>query len=160
MKIKLILSITFLTVITLALKSQDKNTPVEITLKSGETIDALNFGKLRCGSDVYATNNYTLVRGKYKGIFTEIKDYSEIEKIVPIGYTKEPMPSVGNQKGTLKIYKKNGVVVELDDAELVPSCFSVGDKYNQITVEIMNPLTDKPVDQTVAVKDIQAIIFK
>ena len=159
MKLKLLLSITLITAMTAVLRSQTNNTPVEITLKTGETINAINFGKYKCGSDI-TEGSYTLIRGKYKGIVTEIKDYRQLEKIVPVGFTKEPVPSVGNQKGTLKIYKKNGVVVELDDAELVPSCFSVGDKYNQIAVEIMNPLTNQPVDQTVEVRNIQSIIFK
>jgi hypothetical protein len=139
--------------------AQTVKQPVLINLKNGESIDAIHFGQLKCGKEIYG-NNYIIIRGKYMDAVTEIKDYSEIEKIVPEGYTAEPVASIGNQHGTLKIYKKNGVSVTLNDAELVMSCYGPGDKYNELIVQIMNPLTNQPSEQSIEVKEIQSIIFK
>ena len=139
--------------------AQTVKQPVLINLKNGESIDAIHFGQLKCGKEIYG-NNYIIIRGKYMDAVTEIKDYSEIEKIVPEGYTEKPVASVGNQHGTLKIYKKNGVSVTLNDAELVMSCYGPGDKYNELIVQIMNPLTNQASEQSIEVKEIQSIIFK
>ena len=158
MKIKTILTLILLTFGMLGF-GQTKKQPVQITLKNGTILDAIHFGQLKCGKEVYA-NNYVIIRGKYMDAVTEIKDFSEIEKIVPEGFTEPPVASVGNQKGTLRIFKKDGVSVTLDDAELVMSCYGPGDKYNEIVVQILNPLTNHPSEQSVEVRNIQSIIFK
>jgi hypothetical protein len=133
--------------------------PCQITMKNGQTLDAIHFGQLKCGKEIYG-NNYIIIRGKYMDAVTEIKDYRDIEKIVPEGYTDPPAASLGNQKGTLRITKKDGVSVTLTDAEMVMSCYAPGDLYNQIVVQIMNPLTNQPAEQSVEVRNIQSIIFK
>ena len=91
---------------------------------------------------------------------TEIKDYKEIEKIILEGYTKPPVTTIGNEKGTLRIFKKDGRSVTLTEAELVMSCYGPGDKYNELIVQIINPLTDKPSEQPIETRKIQSIIFK
>ena len=76
------------------------------------------------------------------------------------GFTKPPVASVGNEKGTITFTRKDGVTVTLDNAELLLSCYGAGDKYNQIKVQLINPLTDKLIETTVDVKDIKMINFK
>jgi hypothetical protein len=140
-------------------KAQKTETPVLINLKNGESIDAVHFGQLKCGTDSYS-NDYILIRGKYMDSVTEIKDYSDIEKIVLEGYKDGPVASVGNEKGTLRIFKKNGVSVTLTEAEITMSCYGVGDLYNTVIVQIMNPLTNLVVEQTIETRNIQSFIFK
>jgi hypothetical protein len=91
---------------------------------------------------------------------TEIKEYNDIEKIVLEGYKDAPVASVGNEKGTLHIYKKNGVSVTLTEAEITMSCYGVGDLYNTVIVKIMNPLSNLAVEQSIETRNIQSIIFK
>ena len=149
MKIK-----SFLTVLTLILGlsayGQTHKQPVVINLKDGKSIDAIHFGQLKCDKEIYA-DNYIIIRGKYMGAVTEI---------VPEGYSEAPESSVGNEKGTLRIFKKDGVSVTLEEAELVMSCYGPGDKYNEIVVQILNPLTNQPTEQTIETRNIQSIIFK
>ncbi|MBN1599057.1 MAG: hypothetical protein JW894_12255 [Bacteroidales bacterium] len=158
MKMKAVLLLIVLT-FTTAIKAQRPDQPVLITLKNGETINAVHFGQLKCGKEVYSSN-YIIIKGKYTDIVTEIKEYKDIEKIVLEGYTEPPATTVGNQKGTLRIFKKDGVSVTLEEAELVMSCYGPGDKYNEITVKIINPLTEQPSERTIEVREIQSIIFK
>ena len=139
--------------------AQTNKQPVLVILKSGENIDAVHFGQLRCGKEVYG-ENYILVRGKFMNSPTEIKDYKDIEKIVPIDFTAAPVASIGNEKGTLNITKKDGRSVTLKDAELVMSCYAPGDRYNEIVVQVMNPLTDKVTEYAIETRQIQSIIFK
>jgi hypothetical protein len=157
-KIKFVLPVAFLA-LAIQLFAQNPKVPVQINLKDGKSIDAIHFGQLKCGKETYA-DNYIIIRGKYMGAVTEMKDYKEIEKIVPEGYSAAPVASVGNETGTLVIYKKNGVSVTLDEAELVMSCYGPGDKYNELIVQIMNPLTNQPSEQSVETRNIQSIIFK
>lgn len=142
-----------------SLTAQQKQQPVTIILKDGTTLEASHFGQLQCGKDVYS-DDYIIVRGKFMDAVTEIKDYKEIEKIVLEGYTKPPVTTIGNEKGTLRIFKKDGRSVTLTDAELVMSCYAPGDKYNVLVVQIINPLTNKPSEQPVETREIQSIIFK
>jgi len=142
-----------------SLFAQQKLQPVVITLKDGTSIDVHHFGQLQCGKDVYS-NDYVITRGKFMDSPTEIKDYKEIEKMVLEGYSKPPETTVGNEKGTLKITKKDGRTVTLTDAELVMSCYAPGDKYNELIVQIINPLTDQPTEQAIETSKIQFIIFK
>jgi hypothetical protein len=141
------------------LSAQESKQPVQITMKSGETLDALHFGQLKCGKEIYS-DNYIIIRGRYMDAVTEIKDYKDIEKIVLEGYKKEPVNSMGNELGTLQITKKNGVSVTLTDAEIAMSCYAPGDMYNEIVVQIFNPLTEQPTEKAVEVRKIQSIIFK
>jgi hypothetical protein len=101
-----------------------------------------------------------IIRGKFMGAVTEIKDFKEFEKIVLQGYKAAPVASVGNEKGTLIIHKKDGVSVTLEDAELVMSCYGHGDMYNVIVVQIFNPLTNQASEQAVKTQNIQSIVFK
>ncbi len=158
MKIKSLVILILLTVVT-SLSAQQKNQAAVITLKNGTTLDVYHFGQLQCGKDVYS-NDYIITRGKFMDAVTEIKDYKEIEKIILEGYTKEPVTTIGNEKGSLIIFKKDGRSVTLTEAELAMSCYAPGDKYNELVVQIINPITDKPSEQAVKTKDIQSIVFK
>ena len=158
MRMKLLLT-TLAFACLMQINAQTNKQPVQITLKSGETLDALHFGQLKCGKEIYG-DNYIIIRGRFMDAVTEIKDYKDIEKIVLEGYKKEPVNSVGNELGIMRITKKNGVSVTLTDAEIAMSCYAPGDKYNEIVVQVFNPLTDQPSEQPVEVRNIQSIIFK
>jgi hypothetical protein len=158
MKLKTIVLGMFL-LVSLISKAEKNETPVLINLKNGQSVDAVHFGQNRCGTDIYS-NDFILIRGKYMDIFTEIKEYGDIEKIVLEGYTKPPVASIGNEKGSIRIYKKNGVTVTLTDAEITMSCYGVGDLYNTIIVKIMNPLNNQAGEQTIETRNIQSVIFK
>jgi hypothetical protein len=158
MRIKLLLT-TFALASLMQIQAQTSKQPVQITFKNGETLDALHFGQLKCGKEIYS-DNYIIIRGKFMDAVTEIKDYKDIDKIVLVGYKEEPVNSIGNEHGTLQITKKNGVSVTLTDAEIVMSCYAPGDKYNEIVVQVFNPLTDQPSEQPVEVRKIQSIVFK
>lgn len=142
-----------------SINAQQKLQPAIIILKDGATLEIHHFGQLQCGKDVYS-QDYIIIRGKFMDAVTEIKDYKDIEKIVLENYKLSPAASVGNEKGTLKIIKKNGVSAILTDAEITMSCYGPGDKYNVLIVQIMNPLTDVPSEQTIETREIQSIIFK
>lgn len=145
--------------ISLSLSAQDVDVPVQVNLHSGESFNAKHFGQLKCGTSSYV-DNYILIKGKYLGSITEIKEYHDIEKIYFFNYSAEPAPSVGNEKGKVIIYKKNGVSVELTDAEIIMSCYGVGDLYNQVILQVVNPLNGKPAEKAVATKDIKSVIFR
>ena len=145
--------------IMLVANAQRTDTPATILLKDGKTIEAAHFGQDKCGTDNYS-NDYVLIRGKYMNTLTEIRDYTDIEKIVFIGYKENPVASIGNEKGKVQITKKNGVSVTLDDAEVSMSCYGVGDMYNTLVVKIINPLTNLAAEQVIETKDIQSVIFK
>jgi hypothetical protein len=154
---------TLLTALILSLGigmyAQQIDVPVQINLKNGESFNAKHFGQLKCDKNTYL-DSYILIRGKYLGSVTEIKEYKDIEKIVLSGYSAEPVSSVGNEKGNVIIYKKNGVSVELDETEIIMSCYGVGHLYNQLIVQLENPLTGKVNEKKVDTKDIQSIIFR
>jgi hypothetical protein len=154
---KIILFIFLLSATATALLCQS---PVKATihLKDGKTIEVHHFGKLKCESNSYAPT-FTILKGKYNDIHTEISDYKDISKLVLSGFTASPAASVGNQKGKITAIKKNGVSVSLDEAELVMSCFGPADRYNEIHVQIINPLTEQKADMTIEVKNIASITF-
>ena len=158
MKIKFVLPVILLAV-AFQLNAQNPKVPVVINLKDGKSVDAIHFGQLKCGKETYS-DNYMIIRGKYMGSVTEIKDFKEFEKIVLEGYSAGPVASVGNEKGTLIIHKKDGVSVTLEDAELVMSCYGHGDMYNVLVVQIFNPLTNQAAEQAIETQNIQSIIFK
>lgn len=158
MRLKLILPI-FLLSLAVSVYAQQVKTPCTVNMKDGKSIEAIHFGQLQCGKDVYG-ENYVIVRGKYMDSPTEIKEYKDIARIVPEGYSDAPAASVGNEKGSLIIHKKSGVSVTLEEAELAMSCYAPGDKYNTLVVQIFNPLTEKATEQTIDTKDIQSIVFK
>jgi hypothetical protein len=105
-------------------------------------------------------DNYIFIKGKYLDNVTEIKDFKDIEKIVLDGYFAKPEASAGNEKGTLIVYKKDGKSFTLEEAEIVMSCYSVGNKYNQIVVQVENPINNKVGELTINTNSIQSIIFK
>jgi hypothetical protein len=129
-----------------------------IRLKDGKTVDVHHFGKLKCESNSYAAT-FTILKGKYNGSHTEISDYKDISKLVLTGFTAAPAASVGNQKGRITAIKKSGISVPLEDAELVMSCFGPSDRYNEIHVQIINPLTEQKADMAIEVKNIESITF-
>lgn len=147
------------TVLSLSLTLTEAQTQAVITLKDGKTIDVHHFGQLNCNGVQYQ-RSYIIVKGDYNGVSTELKDYSKIASMGLQGFTKPPVASVGNQKGTITFTRRDGVTVTLDNAELLLSCYGAGDKYNQIKVQLVNPLTDKVIESTVDVKDIKMINFK
>jgi hypothetical protein len=57
------------------------------------------------------------------------------------------------------VVKKSGVNVVLDEAELVMSCFGPSDRYNEIHVQILNPLTNKLVDMALEMNQIESVSF-
>jgi hypothetical protein len=134
--------------------------PVKVTirLKDGKTIEAYHFGKLTCESNPTAST-FTILRGKFNGSHTEISDFKDISKLVLTGFNAGPAASVGNQKGSITAVKKNGVSVPLEEAELAMSCFGPSDRYNEIHVQIINPLTDKKADMTIEMRTIDSITF-
>jgi hypothetical protein len=134
--------------------------PVKATirLKDGKTIEVHHFGKLKCESNNYAST-YTILRGTYNGSHTEIDDYKDVSKLVLSGFTASPAASVGNQKGKITAIKKSGVSVPLEEAELVMSCFGPSDRYNEIRVQIINPLTEQKTDMAIEVRNIESISF-
>jgi|GEM_PF-1761962 hypothetical protein len=154
----LAISICLLAVSFVAAFSQAPVVRASIRLKDGKTIDAHHFGKLQCESNRYAAT-FTILKGKYNGSPTEISDYKDISKLLLYGFTASPAASVGNQKGMITVIKKNGVEVQLDDAELVMSCFAPSDHYNEIHVQIINPLTEQKADIVIEVKNIESISF-
>lgn len=158
MKKKFVFSI-IISLLAVSIWGQNQ-TPVNavIHLKDGTTIDVYHFGKLSCESNPYAST-FTILRGKYSGSHTEIKDYKDISKLVFTGFTDGPVASVGNQKAMITAVKNNGVSVPLEEAELVMSCYGPSDRYNEIHVQIINPLTEAKVDKTIEMRDIESITF-
>lgn len=135
-----------------------QNTPCSIIFKEGETIMATHFGQSECdGNDFYT--GYIMLRGKYMNQVTEIKDYKDIKQLDLIGFDKPPASSVGNQKGKIVVHRKNGVTVTLEQSELILSCMGSDEMYNQIKVEMVNPITDKKFEQTVDMMYIKSIVF-
>ena len=151
------LSILFLAGI-FTLSSAQSAVKATIRLKNGKVIDVRHFGKMKCESNQY-DGTFTILRGQFSGSHTEISDYKGIDKLVFTGFTDPPVSSKGNQKGKITVIKKGGVNAVLDEAELVMSCFGPSDRYNEIHVQIMNPLTDKPVDMAVEMNQIESISF-
>lgn len=148
-----------LMLITLGLFAQQKNIPITVNLKDGSSIESKHFGQLKCGKNTYSAN-YIYLRGKYLGSIAEIKDYKGIEKLVLEGFNADPVASVGNEKSTVNIYKKDGAIIPLEDTEIFMTCYGVGDKYNEIIVQIDNPLTNQSAEKSIPTKDIQSIVFK
>lgn len=155
---KQLFSVAMLSLFSVALMGQ-KNVPATVKMKDGSTVEIHHFGKLVCESNIYA-ETYTIVRGKYSQSPTEIKDYADIRQINLEGFTDPPMRAAANQKGSITLIRKSGVSVTLDEAELVMSCYGAGELFNQIKVQIINPLTDEPAEQTFEVREIASIVFK
>lgn len=150
---------TVLLIIGMNMMAQQTDVPVQINLKDGGSIDAKHFGQLKCGTATYM-DNYIFIKGKYLDNVTEIKEFNSIERIVLDGYYAQPEASAGNEKATLIVYKKDGKSFTLEDAEIVMSCYSVGNKYNQIVVQVDNPINNKVGELTINTNSIHSIIFK
>lgn len=138
---------------------QQKNVPGIIKLKDGTSIEMYHFGKLVCESNRYA-ETYTTLKGKYNQSPTEITNYNDISELILEGFTAPPMRAAGNQKGSITVVRKNGVRATLDEAELVMSCYGADELFNQIKIQIINPITDKPAEQTIEMREIVSITFK
>lgn len=141
-----------------ALLAQQTDVPVKIILKSGEEIVAKHLGQLSCGNAQFV-DSYVLIRGKYMGTPTEIKTYQDFKKIEFTGFVAEPAPSVGNEKATITFYRKDGITVELNEADISQSCYSSGDLFNQISIQLINPLNQKVYEQKIETRNIQSIYF-
>lgn len=153
-------ALTFVLFVFLAISvSAQENVPAIIKLKDGKTVDVHHFGQLECNKTRYF-DSYIMLKGRYENIPTEIKDYNTISKMVMIDFEDPPVASVGNETSRITVYKRNGVVVDLVEAELQLSCYGADEKYNQIKVQILNPLTEKVVERTIDMKDIDSIVFK
>jgi len=139
--------------------SGQKNVPVTVTLKDGSRMEIYHFGKLVCESNQYA-ETFTHVRGKYSQSPTEISNFSDISQLILEGFTDPPMRAAGNQKGLITVVRKDGIKATLEEAELVMSCYGSGELFNQIKVQILNPLTGKPAEQTIETKEIASVLFK
>jgi len=146
-----------LSVLAFASKAQNPVKAV-IHLKNGKTIEVYHFGKLTCESNRY-NETFTILRGKYSGSHTEISDYKDVSKLILSGFNAPPVASTGNQKAKITVIKTSGVSVPLEEAELAMSCFGPADKYNEIHVQIINPLTEKAVDLAVEMRTIESITF-
>ncbi len=158
MKKSIILYFIFL-LFSCNLIGQQKNVPGIIKLKDGTSIEMYHFGKLVCESNRYA-DTYTTLKGKYNQSPTEITNFDDIAELILEGFTAPPMRAAGNQKGSITVVRKNGVRATLEEAELVMSCYGADELFNQIKVQIINPLTDKPAEQTVEMREIVSIVFK
>jgi hypothetical protein len=139
--------------------SGQKNVPATIKLLDGALIEVYHFGKLVCESNQMA-ETYTHVRGKYSQSPTEISNFDDIKQLILEGFTDPPMRAAGNQKGLITVIRKDGIKATLEEAELVMSCYGSGELFNQIKVQILNPLTGKPAEQTIETKEIATVTFK
>jgi len=155
---KLVIPGLILFVFSTALMGQ-KNVPATVTMKDGSKLEIYHFGRLICESNRYA-ETYTTLRGKFNQSPTEIMDYTEIHQLVLEGFKDAPMRAANNEKGQITVIRKNGVKVTLEDAELVMSCYGAGELFNQIKVQVINPLTDKAVENIIEIKEIASITFK
>ncbi|MBN1115713.1 MAG: hypothetical protein JXA77_00790 [Bacteroidales bacterium] len=156
---KTLLTAAFL-ILNLFSFGQNKDVPVQINLKDGGSIEAVHFGQLKCGTQSSFLNNFVIIRGMFLDNVTEIKDYADIEKLILEGFNADPVNSIGNEKSTIYVQKKNGKTFTLENAEITLSCYGVGDKYNQLIVQIENPITEQRGETVIDVKNIHSIIFK
>lgn len=159
MKLRQIFILTLLCTFGISIFGQEKQVPVIVYFKNGESLDAVHLGKKKCGNSSYM-NNFVMIKGKFMDNVTEIKEFDDIEKIILEGFSKAPEVSTGNEKGTIRIFKTGNISVNLDDAEIFMTCFGAGDKYNQLVVQILNPLTNETVERIVETRYIQSIVFK
>ncbi|HYX06234.1 MAG TPA: hypothetical protein VE912_05830 [Bacteroidales bacterium] len=134
------------------------STPATIVLKNGKKIEAIHFGQLNCSGNSYF-DSYISIKGKYKGTYTELHDYSKISNIEFLDFTEPPGRSIQPEEGKLVITRKNGVTATLEDATVKMSCYGNTEMFNEIKVQIRNPITDQKAEQTIDVKDINKVIF-
>jgi hypothetical protein len=159
MKLYVLILGLFLSYLSGTAQYNQKKYPVMVSLKDGSSIEAVHFGQLKCGTDSWIDNSIIL-RGNIRNNHTEMDDWNKVAKLVLEGFNQEPVSTVGNEKASIRVFKKNGVAVTLEEAELVMSCYGVGDKYNQIVVQTINPLTDELEETSIDIKDIQSINFR
>lgn len=153
-----VLTVAILWIFSTAVFAQTKNIPATIEMKDGSSIEVFHFGQLACESNINA-ETYITLKGKFSGSPTEIKDYSDVKKLILDGFTQPPMRSSGNQKASITAVRKNGAKITLTEAELVVSCYGSDDKFNQIKIQFINPLTDKAVEKILDVRDIESVTF-
>lgn len=134
--------------------------PADIVLKDGRVINAYHFGQYECNNIKYFDfGSSIIIRGKYENIVTDIKKYKDIKRVYLVDFDEDPVTSVGNEKATIIILKKNGVEVTLSEATISLSCYGGMDKYNQLKFQEKNPIDDKVYDRIVDTKDIKYIEF-
>ncbi|MEC3908740.1 hypothetical protein VOI54_17060 [Tamlana sp. 2201CG12-4] len=144
------------------LKAQEK-VPCKITLKDGKTISVSHFGHLTCGGrvDKHPYKNYMRVLGVYEGQNLDIRKYSTIRKIELIDFYNSPERGYGSkpEKSIIKFYKKDGNVFTLQKAFLNNNCYGSPDRFNQIRLIVLNPITESRGEILVDIKNIKYIHF-
>ena len=124
------LVITVALIFPLLCLAQEKNS-CSINLKDGKSLSITHFGHLKCGGNVSSNpyRNFIMIRGNYDGQNIEIRDYSNIRKIVLNEFYSKPRYGMGSSKysgqdkGTIQIYKKNGTSFALSQATIGNSCY-------------------------------------
>lgn len=139
--------------------AQNNLTPAKIVLKNGDVINVYNFAQNDCSSKDYF-EKYILLKGKYEGEVTEVKDYTGITKIELRGFEADPVLTGDHETGDIAVYKSNGVAVTLKDATLTLSCYGHQELKNQLKVQMLNPINDKVFDKPVDLKNINYILFE
>jgi len=142
----------------ITLSAQTNRKPATVILDDGTTIQAYHFGQHDCSSKKYFNKNI-IIKGRYEGEVTEIKDYSDIQKLELLEFDEEPVVTGENETGTIIVYKTNGVAVTLEDASISLSCYGVNEKHNQLMVQMQNPINNKIFDKPIDTKNIQFIVF-
>lgn len=143
----------------LKLTAQNNLTPCKIVLKNGTSINAYHFGQKDCSSKSYF-EKYILIKGKYEGQVTEIKNYNDIAKIELRDFTEDPIVTGENETGDIAIYKTNGVAVTLKDASISLACYGLNELKNQLRVQMQNPINNSIFDKPIDTKDINYILFE
>lgn len=138
--------------------AQSDRVPVTIILNDGKTIQAYHFGQLECSSQQYFKKNI-LIKGRYEGVVTELNDYREIQKLQLLDFKKDPVKTGGNEQGTIVVSKKDGATFTMEDATISLTCYGVKEMYNQLEVQMQNPINNKLFEKPIDTKDIQYIVF-
>ncbi|MDC0584596.1 hypothetical protein OAO55_02575 [Bacteroidales bacterium] len=150
----------FLTCILIAFSSLTfASNAVNVILNDGTTIQASGYGQIDCDGNKYFDHQF-MIKGKYNNVISEISNFSKIEKIELVSFSKEPISTGSNEKSIITVFKKNGISYSLNEASISLSCYGVGDKYNQLVFHVFSPVTEKAAEIFVKTKDIKYIIFK
>ena len=147
------------------------NVSCRIILKNGQTLQIHHFGYLKCGG-VMENNPYkdvVVTQGYYETLndFHEkmiISDYGQIDRMELLGFNRKPKYGYGlkkrRDKGTIKIYQKNGQVIVLEFAYLHHTCSGTySDGSNELRLQILDPDTNKIQELKLGINKIKYIEF-
>ena len=154
----MIRKLIFIFICSLAITTAYSQTQAKLVLKNGDILDIYHLGQANCNGRMFY-NGYLMIKGLYNGINTELKDFSKLKSIELVGFTTDPVKTGNNEKATIIVERNNGSVFTLEDAELIMACYGSGEMYNQLKLQVVNPLTDKVDESAFATKDIQKIIL-